>query len=283
MNDIYKNIDRDIQFGRTRTNNPMDTQKYEFHLHNFFEIYYLISGDINYFVEKNSYKLEDGDLLVMNKNEVHKPSFTSNRAYERVSIHFNPYILNIFSSEYYNLKDFFINRKNGENNRLLSNTLEKEKLYNMIMKLLSLKRSNPEYPILKSLYFIELVVFLNQIFKRSPSRENNLILPEKLRPIIDYIDSHLDSDLTLKTLEKQFFINRYYLSRLFKKSIGNSLHEYILIKRISLAKKLLYEGLNATEASNSSGFNDYSNFVKMFKRFVGTTPSLYKKKHRADH
>lgn len=110
-----------------------------------------------------------------------------------------------------------------------------------------------------------------------PFNEEHTNIPERLVPILDFIGQHLSEELTLQTLEKEFFINKFYLSRLFKNSIGSNLHEYIIFKRISRAKKLLSEGLNVTETSIQCGFNDYSNFLKLFKRTVGISPGKYNK------
>jgi hypothetical protein len=62
--------------------------------------------------------------------------------------------------------------------------------------------------------------------------------PAALIPILDYIDSHLDADLTLGALGRRFYMNPSHLSRLFKKGTGSNIHEFIIYKRISQAKKL---------------------------------------------
>jgi AraC-like DNA-binding protein len=106
--------------------------------------------------------------------------------------------------------------------------------------------------------------------------EDHSNIPEKLIPILDYINENLEGDLSLEFLEKRFYINGSYLSRLFKKSTGSTIHEYIIYKRISKAKKLLAEGSSATEAAFMCGFNDFSNFSRLFKRTVGVSLRQYK-------
>jgi AraC-like DNA-binding protein len=102
-------------------------------------------------------------------------------------------------------------------------------------------------------------------------------LPAALIPILDYIDSHLDADLTLGALGRRFYMNPSHLSRLFKKGTGSNIHEFIIYKRISQAKKLLGDGCGVTETCSRCGFNDYANFLRMFKRKVGVSPGRYRR------
>jgi YesN/AraC family two-component response regulator len=116
-------------------------------------------------------------------------------------------------------------------------------------------------------------VFINA----SNQRVENTSIPDKLIPILQYIEDNIDKDLSLDVLEHSFYIDKFYLSRLFKKVTGSNLHEFILYKRISRAKQLLSNGNSAIEACALSGFNDYSNFHRIFKRTVGVSPGKYKK------
>ena len=131
--------------------------------------------------------------------------------------------------------------------------------------------------VLKLCTFIELLVYIKKIFDDDKSFSEHPGIPAKLLPILEHIDNNLSNDLSLLKLSERFYINQSYLCRLFKKSIGSPLHEYIIIKRISNAKNLLLRDVSATEAAYESGFNDYSSFYRLFKRIVGTSPGKYKK------
>jgi len=263
-----------INYGHTITSNPKGM---DFHLHNRFEIYFFISGNVNYFIEKKTYRLKYGDLLLMNSHEIHKPSFSPGEPYERIVIHFDPSIVRIFGSYGQELLNCFIKRPCGEKNRIsLLENQSKEIMgyFNYIEKL------NPDdinSKILKLTRFIELLIFINRVFSITTPNNNYINVPDNLLPVLDYIDNNLEDNLSLKRLEEKFYFNRFYLSRLFKKSTGRSLHEYIVLKRISKAKALFSDGKRVSEACSMSGFNDYSNFLRMFKRIVGKTPGQYRK------
>ncbi len=276
METYYNDLKTVINYGHTRVENPGQA---DFHLHDRFEIYFFISGNVNYFVEKKVYSLKYGDLLIMNNNEIHKPFFIPGEPYERVVIHFDPGIAQHLSSPAFDLLNCFTGRPMGEQNLLSLNRKQCDEIMKLFAKLEALEdETSNGSDVLKLACFLELLVFINRIFKSTLPPDGEIpSVPEKLLPVLEYIHSHLDSDLSLEFLEGRFFINRYHLSRLFKKVTNSSLHEYIQYKRISNAKKLLSEGLNVTEACAKSGFNDYSNFLRMFRRTVGVSPGRYRK------
>lgn len=270
----YSNTDYVINYGHTTTLNPGNI---DFHLHNRFEIYYFISGNVNYFIEKKAYRLKYGDLLIINSHEVHKPSFSSGEPYERVVIHFDPSIPRIFNPYGSNLLECFTNRPCGENNRISLSQVQSQDIMEHFKGIESLNPYDCNSKVLKLTRFIELLVYVNHLFSNTNHVDEHLNVPDKLTPVFEHIDNNLEKDLSLETLEQRFYINRFHLCRLFKRSTGRSLHEYIVLKRISRAKRLLSEGKGVTEACNMSGFNDYSNFLRMFKRTVGKTPGQYRK------
>ena len=275
----YKNVAGAINYGHSRIENP---EQADFHLHDRYEIYFFISGNVNYFIGKKVHTLHFGDLLLMNSNEIHKPFFFPGEPYERIVIHFDSRIPQQLSSPTFNLLSCFNDRPDGEQNLISLNRKQSEDIMKLFGKIEALGNdiSNGS-DILKLTAFLELLVFINRVFSSTlPPGKESLSVPEKLVPILDYIDSNLENNLSLEFLEQRFFINRFHLIRLFKKVTNSSLHEYILYKRISKAKKLLSDGCNVTEACTRSGFNDYSNFLRMFKRTVGISPGQYRKGER---
>ncbi|MCX7842563.1 MAG: AraC family transcriptional regulator [Clostridia bacterium] len=275
LNEYYKDIDRYLNFSHSRDDIPQIQM--DFHLHNLYEVYFFISGDVNYFIEKKVYNLKYGDLLVMNSHEIHKPSFLSKQPYERKLIHFDPSFIQMFAPPGFDLLHCFEKRPKGEFNKISYSKAQFTNILSLFSRLEQAKNSvSGESGLLLLTFFLEFLVELNRCFKGAQQDEVHPNIPEKLIPILDYIDENLESDLTLTSLSKRFFINGSYLSRLFKNSTGSNLHEYIVYKRISRAKTLLSSGNSVTEASLQSGFNDYSNFLKVFKKTVGMSPGQYR-------
>lgn len=130
---------------------------------------------------------------------------------------------------------------------------------------------------LKLAIFLEIMVKINRIFsdetRTAPStqRHRNLI------PILEFIDQNLDKDLSLKTLQKEFYISGSHLCQIFRQTTGFTLHEYIMYKRICRAKQCLINGESSYNAAVKCGFTDYSNFYRAFKKVTGYSPREYLK------
>ncbi len=95
--------------------------------------------------------------------------------------------------------------------------------------------------------------------------------------IKDYIQSHLDENLTRESLAALVYLTPDYLSHLFKRETGFSLTNYIIYERIEEAKRLLAgTGLNISDIATRCGFQNISYFSKQFKRFTGVTPREFR-------
>ncbi len=107
----------------------------------------------------------------------------------------------------------------------------------------------------------------------SEIRKNNY---PGMRKAMQYIDAHLTENISLETIALQAGYSRNYFSTLFTSLNGLSPWEYITIKRVGLAKKMLSASdLSVTEIASKCGYENLSNFNRQFKRLTGYTPSEY--------
>lgn len=91
----------------------------------------------------------------------------------------------------------------------------------------------------------------------------------------DYIDEHLFDNLNLDTLASSAFISKYHFVRLFKTVYKYSPYQYILQKKLVVAKALLQKGASVFDVSVEIGFVDVPTFSKAFKKLFGQSPSSY--------
>lgn len=100
----------------------------------------------------------------------------------------------------------------------------------------------------------------------------------RLNRVMAFVDANIDLDLCLLTLATVAGMSPYYFSRLFKQSTGVTPHRYVLQRRMEQAKRLLEEKrLSVLHVAHQVGFDDQSQFTRVFHKIVGTTPSDYRK------
>lgn len=95
--------------------------------------------------------------------------------------------------------------------------------------------------------------------------------------IKEYVDGHWREKISLDSVSERFFINKFYLTKLFKRRYGTTLIEYILDLRITQAKKLLRFSDDRVETiARECGFEDPNYFSRAFKKLEGVTPTKYR-------
>lgn len=99
-----------------------------------------------------------------------------------------------------------------------------------------------------------------------------------LQDIKEYLDGHYRERISLDALAERFYINKFYLSRLFKNQFGVSVSQYLIQVRITHAKWLLrFSALSMEEISRQCGMNDANYFSRIFKKVEQMTPGEFRR------
>lgn len=94
-----------------------------------------------------------------------------------------------------------------------------------------------------------------------------------LQKLLPYIDAHLGAQISLDELAALTARSKSSLCHLFEERMGTSPKQYILQKKLALAGKLIRDGVPLTEAALQVGYDNYSSFYRIYKKYVGTAPS----------
>lgn len=252
--------------------------KFEYHHHDFSKIVILIDGDLTYYIEGKAYILKPWDILFVNKNEIHKPVVNPDKYYERIVIWLNPDFMAKYAQGNNDLLKFFEVAIKNNYNLLRLNMKSIEVIKNLIQDIQNCNNSN-EFgsEILKESLFVQLMVLMNRLFLNSDKNRDieDIQYDKTIEGVLNYINSNLENDLSIDTIASEFFISKYYLMRKFKNQIGSSIHNYVVQKRLILARSLISDGLSMSSVCSRCGFNDYSSFVRAFKKVYGVSPSNY--------
>ena len=100
----------------------------------------------------------------------------------------------------------------------------------------------------------------------------------ELVEIKNYLDEHYTEKVTLDDLAEKFFINKFYLSKIFKETYGTTVNSYLISKRITRAKQYLrFTDMTVDEIGVAVGMGDANYFSRMFRKVEGSSPSEYRK------
>lgn len=251
----------------------------DYHHHDFNKIILFISGEVSYIIEGKCYRLKPWDMLFISNNQIHKPLISSSKIYDRIVIWVNPEFMLKNNDKTCNLLTCFQLASENEYSLLRPNLQWRDYISNMIFRIKDTNDNEKLFgsSLLKSILFLELMIMLNRLFLENDKDKNlkDIDYDETIEGILAYINANLHKSLSIEQIASDFYMSKYYLMHKFKSSTGQSLYNYIIHKRIILAKSLIRKGLSMGDVCVSCGFEDYSAFVRAFKKIVGVSPKNY--------
>lgn len=100
----------------------------------------------------------------------------------------------------------------------------------------------------------------------------------ELTAVKTYLDEHFNEKIVLDDLAERFFINKFYLSKIFKESYGTTINGYLMEQRITRAKQLLrFTDQTIDEIGNAVGMDNANYFSRAFRKVEGISPREYRK------
>lgn len=124
-------------------------------------------------------------------------------------------------------------------------------------------------------YISDLMRIIQEKYHAIPKRARKIA--EQAREIIH---NEFATDISLQETAERLGVNASYLSRIFKESIGINFKEYLIEYKLTIAKKLLEEGINVTKVAEKVGYQDVRQFTRIFKKYMGVTPNVYQTSHK---
>ncbi len=244
------------------------------HIHDCYEIYYSISGGKQFLIGNKLYNIIPGDLFVINQFESHYVSQINKIIHERIVISIHPDFLKSISTNKTDLSYCFTHRDENFSHKIALDKKQQNRLIYFINKISSTEGFGSD--MIEYSSFIELMTNLTKVFVDNEDSSLSLYTyNNQIQEIIAYININVIENITIKHLAEHFFLSESYICRIFKLATGTTINRYITARRISIAKSLLSNGSSINEVYIQCGFNDYSNFLKSFKKAVGVSPKKY--------
>lgn len=248
------------------------------HHHDFYEVYFFLSGNVDYTIEGRNYHLLPGDLLLIGPMELHQPHITQERQpYERIVLWMRRGYLESLSTPQASLSQCFDTSRPEHKNLLRLRQTQRQDIAALMEKLLA-ETGGDKYAseLLADATLVSLLVEINRIAAGSvESHEVRDKSSAVIADVLAYINDHYNEELSLDGLASRFFVSKYHLSHEFNRLVGTSVYRYIIQKRLVIARQMLSNGLPPTDVYQHCGFGDYANFYRAFKAEYHISPKEY--------
>jgi len=246
------------------------------HLHydNSYILTYFKRGSGNIRIEGVYYEISEGDIVLINPSELHLCKIDGDAYHERLAIYISPSLFDIFQIDPMD----FLNIFHSENHKIITReTAEENRLYDFFERAYAtVKQQNSKAEACTQCILTELIYTLGEVCPPQKQKNNPAAEDPLIKAVLKYLNDNFRDNVTLKTLEDKFFVSKYHLSRRFKETVGTSIMDYLIYKRLLNFNMLVRNGTDISEAAYSSGFRNYSNFFKLYKKHMGISPQAYR-------
>ncbi|HIT88885.1 MAG TPA: helix-turn-helix domain-containing protein [Candidatus Merdenecus merdavium] len=250
----------------------------ESHKHDYYEFYFFLEGDVVIRIEEQEYPLTPGDMVLIPPHIKHHVVIRSQeQPYRRFVFWVSEkycHRLTDASPDYVYLMQYVqLNKEYVFHNDVISFNTIQSKIFGLIEELNS-NRFGKEARL--SLCVNDLVLHLNRVVHEQKHPKTSREELRLYQNLMNFIEEHLEEDLSLDRLSKEFYVSKYYIAHMFKDNIGISTHQYITKKRLAAVKDAIAGNVSISEAYLLYGFQDYSSFYRAFKKEFGMSPREFK-------
>lgn len=247
------------------------------HFHPYYEVYILLSGERHYFIRDQVYRVHQGDIVFIAKNELHRTLPAELPEHERIVMYFNDQ----FAEHHFGHQSAWILGLFQTKQPMVHLSTREQALVHPLVQQLrrELTVQATGYELYMQSLVIEILITCARLYRNQNqvSATFGTEAHQHMSEVARYIKSHYQQEISLPLLAEQFHLSPSYLSRIFKKTTGFSITEYLNTIRIQEAQRLLRESeLKIIDIANIVGFGNFSHFGKMFKHLSQVSPREYR-------
>lgn len=247
------------------------------HDHSLLEVCIFLSGRMLHFSGGHTYRLSFGDIFFARPGELHYAVAAENSVYERYAFWIPEDAFSFIASGAESTVGAFTDSKRGEGRVFRLRQGSEGELLNRLSHLRESLSGDENMVILGRL--CEVLSFINKSVGDDESdsygRDGGEI-PVIIHKVIRYVRENYQTITGIDEIAGKFYMNRDYLTRVFSKYMGMTVHDYIRIIRINRARAMLSDGRGVTETAYACGFNSTSYFIRVFSKSAGMTPAKFR-------
>lgn len=255
------------------------------HCHDFYEFYIHYHGGKVYYVDGSVFPLQNNQLIIMPPFRMHGlVGGSSLQNYERGFLYLRPETLRKLGFGQIDLQRYFDSRLQA--GKFYYELPQADALAcKQLLIDISAQQDMPDEMVQFRNYgrIIDFMVMVCQAVQGTTAPIQPSVVNDVIFDVLQYINDHFTEPLKLEDIARRFAISVSYLSHEFTSYAGHSVYEYILYRRVQLAKENLLTDMSLSEVADRSGFGDYSGFLRSFRRMTGMAPNAYRKQRSGGH
>lgn len=259
------------------------------HIHNYIEIIYALSGKYRVLLDNKEYGFMEGDMVLINSNEIHSIFSLSEESNRYIVVKFDPEILHTTAQSLFEMKYVmpFILNESTHQKIFLKETIKDSVIPGLIYGInneFAEKRYGYELAVKANIYNLFLFILRKwneQNVDLDIHKDMNIDMVIRFQTVFDYVEDNYQNDITALEMADLCNLSYSYFSRLFTRVMKINFREYLNYVRITKSERLLIStDHNITEIALQVGFSSSSYFIQQFKLYKDITPKQYQLKYR---
>ena len=245
----------------------------DWHYHTFHKIILFLSGRAAYGIEGKSYPLESGDLIVVPSGCIHRPELAPGAPYERVIVYISPEFLRAAGAPGCDLESCFTQARMQF--RFVLRHGAGRRSFTAALSALEQEQGGQHFgsELMARALFLQFLIGVSRgMAENRLEYVSSSACDEKIVAILQYLSLHLTEELRIDDLAARFYISKYHMMRRFKEETGYTIHNYVVTKRLMLAREKIADGMPVGEACYACGFGEYYAFARAYKKQFSVSP-----------
>lgn len=243
---------------------------------------FFIKGHGKIKIDGAYHEINEGDIILLNPSEFFLFNTDNNCFHERIVLFTNMKMIKSFPCDCSVIFSNLYKRKKGIGNQIHSDVVKKYNVDRLFYELLEFVRDESEISQPLSICkIVEILCVINRIIEKTPAKGMDYVSTNPMiDDVLDYINENYTKHITIHDIAEHVNIHRSYLSHKFKEQVGISLWNYVVLRRIYKFNALITDNNSIEKSAYDVGFENYSNFFRLYKKHMGITPMEFKKQFK---
>lgn len=274
LHDLRAFINLDVNWGKDVVS---------LHSHMFYEVLFCRQGNVDYLLDNQRFRVQQGDIVLIPPGMGHRPLFLEElkEPYVRYALWIDAAFFKGACAQYPLLDLCFQQcRKRGSYLRRTTRAswVGLQAAFDSLHR--EAEEQQPCWELCLAMGALTLMTHISRTYyyqdSAAPAAESNTLLDQ----MFQYIDNHLGEKITLEDVARQCMVSKSTVSHVFREKLGVPFYQCLVQRRLAAAKKSMLRGQPLRQVCEECGFADYSSFYRLFKKEHGISPRQFLELHR---